>query len=319
MSKRRITRQQSTRINKRQKSYQQATKHTETQDGLVLTRFGSQALIETESGDTIPCLIRQNMNSLVAGDKVVFLQEGVEQGVVVSRYPRVCELSRIDKRGEAKPVAANITQMFVVVAPKPAISWPLLDSYLIIAEHLNINACIILNKTDLDIGLIEARLKEQYAPLGYPVLMISQKKPNSFQSLLKQAQQQTSVFVGQSGVGKSSLISTLLPDKNDIQIAEISEQSELGKHTTSNSYYYHLPSGGAIIDSPGVREFALWQMPLADIARGYREFLPFIEQCKFRNCTHMDTPGCALQNAVKNGLIARERYNNYVKIAAKFL
>ena len=130
---------------------------------------------------------------------------------------------------------------------------------------------------------------------------------------------QTSVFVGQSGVGKSSLISHILPEESSkIQVAEISVKSELGCHTTSNSCFYHIPSGGALIDSPGVREFGLWHMDATDIAKGFREFKPFLSKCKFRNCNHQDTPGCALLEAIKNKFITRQRYENYVKISTQF-
>lgn len=320
MSKRRITKKQSTRIrNKQQTFHQQFNEHDATANGLVITRFGSHALIEDESGNHIRCSIRPSIDSLIAGDQVIWLAESGQQGVVVSRYPRKTVLGRPDKHGETKPVAANITQMIIVVAPKPEITWPLLDSYLVIAEYSKINACIVLNKTDLDVAQIKSRLQQQYEPLGYPILLTSSKNPKQAKDILDQLSQQISVFVGQSGVGKSSLIAQVLPHETNIQTAAISTQSELGRHTTSNSFFYHLPSTeGAIIDSPGVREFGLWHMSANEIAHGYREFLPYISSCKFRDCKHENTPGCALLNAVKNGLIARDRYNNYIKIVSQF-
>lgn len=124
--------------------------------------------------------------------------------------------------------------------------------------------------------------------------------------------------MGQSGVGKSSLIAGILPHEQNIATKELSEISELGQHTTSNSRYYHLPSGGALIDSPGVREFSLWHIDMAEIARGYIEFRPYLSQCKFRNCTHKDTPHCAIIHAVAKGLISIKRYENFIKLCAQY-
>lgn len=320
MSKRRITKKQSTRIRDKQETFhQQFNEHAATANGLVITRFGSHALIEDDSGNHIRCSIRPSIDSLIAGDKVIWLAESHQQGVVVSRHPRQAVLGRPDKHGAIKPVAANITQMIIVVAPKPEIAWPLLDSYLVIAEYSGINACIVLNKIDLDDSQIKSRLQQQYESLGYPVLLTSTKSPELAQDLLNQLSQQVSVFVGQSGVGKSSLIAQVLPHETNIQTAAISIQSELGRHTTSNSFFYHIPTtDGALIDSPGVREFGLWHMSANEIAHGYREFIPYISSCKFRDCKHENTPGCALLNALKHGLIARDRYTNFIKIVAQF-
>ena len=143
--------------------------------------------------------------------------------------------------------------------------------------------------------------------------------PAGYEQLQAALNNQVSVFVGQSGVGKSSLIANILPEQSSkIQTGEISSSSNLGCHTTSNSCLYHLPTGGALIDSPGVRELGLWHMPASDIAACYREFRPYLSKCKFRNCNHRDAPGCALLDAVKNNNISHHRYENYVKIITQF-
>ncbi|CDZ77937.1 Putative ribosome biogenesis GTPase RsgA [Legionella massiliensis] len=321
MSKRRINKQQSGRIQKIQANYrQQAENNTSltAENGLVLSRFSRHADIEDSHGNRIHCSIRPNIDSLVAGDRVIWQAEGVKRGVVVSRYPRTSVLGRPDKRGESRPVAANITQVIIVVAAKPELTWSLLDSYLVMVEQLGLEICIVLNKVDLDCEAVQKELIACYQPLGYRILFTS-KEANLGYDLLKQAlNHQTSVFVGQSGVGKSSLISGLLPHESNIQTAEISANSELGCHTTSNSRYYHLPSGGALIDSPGVREFGLWHMPDNEITQGYREFRPLISQCKFRNCNHRDSPGCAIIKAINNGELSQKRYDSYLKIIAQF-
>ena len=321
MSKRRISNQQSARIEKNQTKYRKQTdieSDGPLADGLVIRRFSRHAMIESLDGKRIHCSIRPNIDSLVAGDRVVWQAEGTRQGVVVSRYPRESVLGRPDKRGQLKPVAANISQIMIVVAPKPEISWPLLDSYLVMSESLHLKACIVLNKTDLPCDKLKQTLTKQYESLGYTVLCMSLNDKKNLKHLQTALDNHTSVFVGQSGVGKSSLISSVLPLETDIQTGAISLRTELGCHTTSSSCLYRLPTGGALIDSPGVREFGLWHMPAYDIARGYREFKPYLSQCKFRNCNHFDTIGCALIDAVNNNLITRNRYDNYVKIAQQF-
>ncbi|KTD22070.1 EngC GTPase [Legionella lansingensis] len=320
MSKRRVNKQQSARIQKMQANYRQSPEtDSSSLQGLVLTRFSRHAEIEDSDGKRIHCSIRPNIDSIVAGDRVVWHPKGIDQGVVVSRFPRESIVGRHDKRGDFKPAAANITQLMVVVAPKPELSWTLLDSYLIMAESLQLKICIVLNKIDLPCDAIQQELLNVYQPLGYPIILTSKEQSDHHQPLKNALNGQISIFVGQSGVGKSSLIAAILPHESNIQIAEISSGSELGCHTTSNSRLYHLPSGGALIDSPGVREIGLWHMPLGEIAQGYREFRPFLRQCKFRNCDHKQTPGCAIITALDRGDIGRKRYENFVRITAQFM
>ncbi|HAT6397279.1 TPA: small ribosomal subunit biogenesis GTPase RsgA [Legionella pneumophila] len=320
MSKRRINKQQSARIAKIQKNYHESMENNSDNlaDGLVITRFSRHAEIEDNQGKRILCSIRPNLDTLVAGDRVIWQIEGEKQGVVVSIYPRGSLLARPSQKGLKKPVAANITQLVVVIAPKPEISWPLLDSYLIMAEILQLHVVIVLNKIDLPCQTLQQRLMTNYQLLNYPVIMASNQTPDTIVPLKQALNNQISVFVGQSGVGKSSLISSLLPHEENIAIDKISMVSELGKHTTRNSRYYHLPSGGALIDSPGVREFSLWDVDCSMIAQGYKEFKPYLSQCKFRNCTHIDTPQCAIIDALNKGKISTQRYENFTKLCAQF-
>ena len=316
MSKRRINKQQSARIEKVQQSYHtnKEANPMDLADGLVISRFGKHVEIEDNQNKRINCSIRPNLDTLVAGDRVIWQTEGSSQGVVVSLYPRGSILARPTAAGLKKPVAANITQMIIVVAPKPEISWPLLDSYLIMAETLHLHAVILMNKTDLMSDELKNELLAGYQTLGYPVVFTSRLQLDSLDELKKVLNHQVSVFVGQSGVGKSSLIAGVLPHEKNIATKQISEISELGQHTTSNSRYYHLPTGGALIDSPGVREFSLWHMDVKTIAQGYTEFLPYISHCKYRNCLHIDTPHCALIEALNNGFISQKRYDNFIKL-----
>ena len=320
MSKRRINKQQTTRIEKMQQAYQADKENSidSLADGLVIKRFSRHVEIENEEGKRVRCSIRPNLDVLVAGDRIIWQPEGNNQGVVVSLYPRASMLARPTAKGLKKPVAANITQLIIVIAPKPEISWPLLDSYLVMAEALKLHAIILLNKVDLPCEQIMHELTTDYKQLNYPIVMISKNEPSSFDALKQVLNHQVSVFVGQSGVGKSSLIASVLPHEENIITGDISLGSELGKHTTSNSCYYHLPSGGALIDSPGVREFSLWDIDANTIAQGYREFSAYLGHCKFRNCIHVDTPHCALIEAMENGKISKTRFQNFLRLRAQY-
>lgn len=321
MSKRRINKQQTSRIEKTQQSYQ-LNKESELDslaDGLVIRCFNKQVEIEDNHGKKIRCSIRPHLETLVAGDRIIWQAEGDNQGVVVSLYPRGSMLARPTAKGLKKPVAANITQLVIVVAPKPEISWPLLDSYLIMAETLKLHALIVLNKVDLPCELIKQQLSQEYQSLDYPCVLISKTNAETIEHLATRLNHQVSVFVGQSGVGKSSIISTLLPHEEHIITGDISLNSELGKHTTSNSCYYHLPQGGALIDSPGVREFNLWDIDINTLTKGYKDFSAYLGQCKFRNCSHQNTPGCAILGAVQDGRIAINRYNNFIKLCDQYI
>lgn len=321
MSKRRINKQQTARIQKIQAHYRQKKETDEflaTKEGLVLTRYRRHAIVEDNLGHCTHCSIRPNIDSLIAGDRVIWQKAG-NSGVIVSRFPRESILARPDKRGEFKPIAANITQIIVVVTAKPELTWSLLDSYLVMSEYLNLNVCIILNKIDLPSCMeLQQELLASYSPLGYSILFTSTQNKQGYEQLKQVLNHQTSVFVGQSGVGKSSLIAGVLPHIDDIQIANISANSALGCHTTSNSRLYHLPSGGKLIDSPGIRELGLWHMPAAEIIQGYREFRPLLSQCKYRNCNHRDSPGCAILIELAKGNLPQRRYDSLLQLTRQF-
>ena len=321
MSKRRINKQQAARIQKIQAGFREDDEKnlSSREDGLVITRFSRHAEVETTQGLRIRCSIRPNIDSIVAGDRIIWQPTEDNRGVIVSRYPRNSVLGRADKHRESRPVAANISQLMIVIAAKPEPTWSLLDSYLIMAENLQLQVTIVLNKVDLPCEDIKEELINCYKALGYPLVFTCKEDSEGYKALQEALCNHTSVFVGQSGVGKSSLISGILPHETEILTADISIQSELGCHTTRNSRLYHLPKGGALIDSPGIREFELWQMPAGDILYGFREFRTLANDCKFRNCNHRDSPGCALIKAVDTGHVSRRRYESLIKINTQFV
>ncbi|MCW8829320.1 MAG: small ribosomal subunit biogenesis GTPase RsgA [Gammaproteobacteria bacterium] len=331
MAKRKLNRRQQWRIDKIQQERRQRAERRQTgvsedainalgpeEDGVVVANFGASVEIEDREGKVLRCLLRQNLPQLVVGDRVVW-QRADESGVVIAMQPRRSELARPDAAGNLRPVAANIDQILVVAAPAPAYSPEMIDQYLAAAELTGIAPVLVFNKIDLvDDNNRKAvdKLLSSYHKLGYTVLSASTKVSHGMDELLARLKGKTSVFVGQSGVGKSSLVQSLLPQQQ-IGVGELSTQSGLGQHTTSTSRLYHLPGGGEIIDSPGVREFRLWQMEPSELIRGFREFASYLGQCKFRDCTHEHEPGCALREAVERGDIEARRLASFRRIAAQ--
>lgn len=314
MSKRKITYQQQRRV-----AIKQAKILTTPElSGLVIAHHGQKVEVESDDGSIIICNKRQHLGPIVPGDKIKWQSDPIgNTGVVNAVIERKNILTRPDSRGGLHAVAANVDQMFIIVAPSPAPSQTTIDRYLIAAENQNIIPVIVLNKEDLllDTPLSDVlELLNIYRAIGIEVLVVSAKKAFNLIALHEMLRNKTCVFVGQSGVGKSSLIETFLPDAN-IKVGALSSLQQ-GKHTTTNARLYHIPNlNGSIIDSPGMREFPLWQLELATLAYGFVEFRPYLQDCKFRNCTHMHEAHCGLMNAVENGKISPMRLNSYQKIA----
>lgn len=324
MTKRKLTHRQQARIHKRHREHLDNMDEPQKGDntsltgpklhGLVICRYAKHAEVEDEEKARIRCQIRSNIGSLVAGDKVIWQRTKESQtGVIIAKLERTSVLGRGDKQGEIRPVAANVNQMIIVTAAKPELSTLLLDSYLVAAETLNINPIIVFNKMDL---LPKPKVLMDYQAIGYTLICTSTKSLAGLNTLSHQLQNQISVFVGQSGVGKSSIISILDPNAH-AKTNAISKQSELGKHTTSNSTLYHLSQGGSIIDSPGIREFGLWHMDKQTLIEGFVEFRPYIGQCKFKNCSHQHEIQCAFKDALSEGLISSHRFNSLKQLLTK--
>lgn len=323
MSKRRLSKQQIERVQKRRSADAQASVNLPADDqlgpeqhGLVLSHYGKQADVENDSdGSIVRCHLRANLGNIVAGDRVVW-RAGGDGGVVTALFPRQSELHRPDSFGKLKLVAANITRMVIVVAPEPQAHANLIDRYLVVAETLDFEPLLLLNKRDLLTPKDPLTdLLTRYAHLGYAVLEISARAEQGMTELRQHLQSGTSIFVGQSGVGKSSIIQALLPD-HAIKVGDMSEQEQKGRHTTTHARLYHFPFGGDCIDSPGIREFGLWHMSADQVSAGFREFREHMNNCRFRDCSHQHEPGCALRAAVEGGAVSQERFHSYQHIIA---
>lgn len=290
--------------------------------GRVVGRFGKQAAVQDNEGNTVRCHIRRTIESVVCGDEVLFARSEVPDenigGVIEIVQDRRTVLTRPDFYDGVKPIAANIDQIIVVSSVKPELSLNIIDRYLVACEDTDIKPLLVLNKVELlsdeERSDVVASLAI-YEELGYELLLTSCKSGEGIASLHERLRDKTSVFVGQSGVGKSSIINQVLPDADEL-VGEISENSGLGTHTTTAAKLLPIPSGGDLIDSPGVREFALWHLPVERITWGFIEFRDYLGGCKFRDCKHLNDPGCIIREAVEEGKISQSRYDNYHKIIA---
>jgi len=314
MAKRRLSQQQSKRIQAAQDALGASDDH---EHGIVVSHQGGQTLVEVDSSGSVECKIKSNLGNIVCGDRVA-IEASSNQGYrVIAILPRDSLLQRVDGFGQVRSVAANISQLFVCLSVSPEPNLFLLDQYLLSAEQQQIDVCVLLNKVDLlTHGDDPFELQRIYQPMGYEILHTSVKTDLGMERFKQLLRDHVSVLSGVSGVGKSSLTQWLLPAE-DIKIASISAANEEGRHTTRASRLYHLPVGGDLIDTPGVRGFSPFVDSERPIAHGFREIRLLGEQCRFHNCLHLNEPGCAVNEAAASGKIAASRLQSYHKILSQ--
>ena len=326
MSKRKLTPRQTERVREHHqqrltrsaaRSASQASTDAELaalgpeQPGVVIANFGASLEVEDAHGNVILCNTRQNLGDVFCGDDIAW-RAGGNGGVVVAVHARRTLLARSDAYGQIKPVAANVDVMVVVIAPLPAVSEHLLDGYLVAAELYGVRPLIVVNKSDLlDTAARDAfeQRMDVYRRIGYGVVFVSTRRGENLSQVQHLLAQNTSVVVGHSGVGKSSLLKTIMPDI-DIAIGDVSVTG-LGKHTTTTTRLYHFGDHARLIDSPGVRDLKLGHISAAQAAQGFAEFRPYLGQCKFTDCRHTVEPGCSIRAAHQAGHIAPARYASY--------
>lgn len=337
MSKPKLSRKQAWRIEKIQKErLERADRHHNEVDqllqaeplgpervGRIVARFGKQVEVVPVNpqgqphGEPLRAHLRSNLTNLVTGDRVVY-QSSLDAAIVTALEPRFNVLERPDTRGHLKAMAANIDQIVIVTALEPEPQPELLDRYLVATEVAGIPPLIVLNKVDL-LDHSDPRqhtvvaLEALYARLGYPMVRATTRAAGGLDTLIGALINKSSVFIGQSGVGKSSLVQALLPDQ-PIRVGHLHQQTRLGRHTTSTARLYPYQAGGSIIDSPGIRDFGLEQISRTEVEFGFVEIREAAASCRFRDCRHRHEPGCAVRAAVEQRQISARRLASFHRI-----
>jgi ribosome biogenesis GTPase len=279
----------------------------------VIATYSRRMRLRISDGSEVDARIKGKRLKPVCGDEVVIqaLQDE-DDWLITAIEDRRNELTRPNMRGKVEILAANLDYLLVVAAAEPAADWFIVDRYLCAAELMGIDAGVVFNKIDVDASAAAAEL-DTYRRAGYDVVTCSAVTGTGIDEVQRLLAAHRAIVVGQSGVGKSSIINRLL-GQDVLKTSTISDKSREGRHTTVNSMMLSLPSGGEIIDSPGVRDYAPALESSSAASRGFREIRAAAEHCRFANCRHLREPGCAVKESVDGGDISQRRYASYKRI-----
>lgn len=281
--------------------------------GCVVESYGRRVVVERADGARVPCKLKRKSIDLVAGDGVrILFAPGDDEWTVTERLPRRNVLCRSDSRGRSESLAANLDQLGVVVAARPACDPFVVDRYLAGARYACIDALLVVNKQDLPADTGDLAFVEPFRALGMPVVSVSAHTGAGLQALIERLAGRRSLLAGQSGVGKSSLLNALAGEAVRAT-GGLSQGSGEGRHTTVSSAILRTP-WGEIADSPGVRDYAPPVVPLKDVQLGFVEIAARAHECRFLDCLHLREPQCAVQAAVESGAIDPRRYESYRRL-----
>lgn len=288
------------------------------QTGLITSAFGRHYQLELDNGERLLAHPRGKKSDAVVGDRVQW-QHSHDEAVIEKILPRRNLFYRQDEM-RTKAFAANIDQILFMAAAEPEFSARQLNRTLVAAAAAQIDVVIVLNKSDMQVPFQQAlRRMHVYRDMGYQVLPTSIRHQTNLPELLNQLKHKTTLILGQSGTGKSTLINAIIPDVQ-VQTQELSKALKTGKHTTTTSQWYWLPEHqGAVIDSPGFQEFGLHHIMPTKLAQLMPDIHPYTQECRFYNCTHLHEPGCRVIAAVQNHLIDETRYNFYQETMQELL
>lgn len=291
------------------------------QSGRVLRVHGLECIVRTQDGQELRCAVRRVLKNLhtdqrhvvAAGDLVTFRPEGANQGIILGIEPRRGVLSR-NSKGRKQVLVANIDQIIIVTsAAQPTLKPHLIDRFIVTAEHAGLEAVICINKADLVDPAELQPIIGVYSQLGYRVLLTSAERGWNMDRLRSLIQDRQSVVTGQSGVGKSSLLNAIQAGLG-LRVGAVSTDNNKGKHTTTTSELLPLEFGGTIVDTPGIRQLELWDIAGAEVAGYFRDLRPYVNHCRFPDCTHIHEVGCAVRDAVADGRVDPRRYDSYVHL-----
>ena len=283
--------------------------------GKITSAFGKTGIVEPTDGGRLYFLVKSQKLKPVVGDNVHWNKQNDGTIVVTKIMEPNNQLERLNQYGQQQIIASNVTQILLITAPLPKPNFLLIDKFILISELMECDLSIIFNKVDL-VEKSDSEF-ELYQKLGYPVIKISAKEKINLNPLFNLLNQQTTVLVGQSGVGKSTIINLLIP-KDKIRTEALSNKNQKGKHTTSASTMHAVEDKGYLIDTPGIENLNPKILDIKEIETGFREISSLSCECRYRDCIHINEPNCAVNQALSKNEIATQRYSNYKKLVDGF-